>query len=81
MELVSAFNLQINVPVISSKKDILSIMENMEGSSTDKKRISELIDEISIKKLLMILDMTRQLSGGPLTFEDFTTAYQYFNTK
>jgi len=56
-------------------------MENMEGSPTDKKRICELIDEISIKKLLMILDMTRQLSGGPLTFEDFTTAYQYFNTK
>lgn len=81
MELVSAFNLQINVPMISSKKDILSIMENMEGSSNDKKRIAELIDEISIKKLLMILDMTRQLSGGPLTFEDFTTAYQYFNTK
>lgn len=81
MELVSAFNLQINVPVISSKKDILSIMENMEGAPNDKKRIAEIIDEISIKKLLMILDMTRQLSGGPLTFEDFTTAYQYFNTK
>lgn len=81
MELVSAFNLQINVPLISSKKDILNIMENMEGSATDKKRIADLIDEISIKKLLMILDMTRQLSGGPLTFEDFTTAYQYFNTK
>ena len=81
MELVNAFNLQINVPMISHKKDILNIMENMEGLPNDKKRIAEMIDEISIKKLLMILDMTRQLSGGPLTFEDFTTAYQYFNTK
>jgi len=81
LELVNAFNLQINVPMISHKKDILNIMENMEGLPNDKKRITEMIDEISIKKLLMILDMARQLSGGPLTFEDFTTAYQYFNTK
>ncbi len=81
MELVSAFNLQVNVPIISSKKDILNIMENMEGSPQDKKKISELIEEISIKKLLMMLDMTRQLCGGQLTFEDFSTAYQYFNTK
>ena len=56
-------------------------MENMDGSPTDKNKIAELIDEISIKKLLMMLDMTRQLSGGPLTFEDFSTAYQYFNTR
>jgi len=78
---VSAFNLQINIPTISNKRDILSIMENMDGSPNDKKKISDLIDEIPIKKLLMMLDMTRQLSGGPLTYEDFSTAYQYFNTK
>lgn len=81
MELCTAFNLQINIPCISNKKDILNIMENMEGTTRDKQRIADLIDEIPIKKLLMMLDMTRQLSSGPLTFEDFSTAYQYFNSR
>ena len=53
----------------------------MEGNYRDKEQISDLIQDIPIKKLLMMLDMTRQLSGGPLTYEDFSTAYQYFNTR
>lgn len=81
MELVSAFNLQINVPEINNKNDLLNIMENMEGNKSDKEKIADMIGECPIKKLLMMLDMTRQLSGGPLTFTDFCTAYQYFNSK
>lgn len=56
-------------------------MENMEGNQSDKEKIADMIGEMPIKKLLMMLDMARQLSGGSLTFKDFCTAYQYFNSK
>jgi len=81
LELVSAFNLQVSVPEINNKKDLLNIMANMEGKESDKEKIADMIGECAIKKLLMMLDMTRQLSGGSLIFSDFCTAYQYYNSK
>jgi hypothetical protein len=56
-------------------------MVDMEGNQSDKEKIAEMIGECAIKKLLMMFDMTRQISGGPLTFTDFCTAYQYYNSK
>jgi hypothetical protein len=56
-------------------------MNDMEGKESDKEKIAEMIGGCAIKKILMMLDMTRQISGGPLTFTDFCTAYQYYNSK
>lgn len=80
LELVSTFNVKINVPTLDSA-DVLTILQNYEGSSSDKKQIASLVHNVPIKILLLMLDMTKQLSGGVLTYENFTTAYEYFANK
>jgi hypothetical protein len=76
---VKAFNIEINLPVINSKEEVMSVLSAYGGSDGEKERISQLANNIPIKSLLMMLEMAGQMNNGELTFEDFTTAFDYFS--
>ena len=81
LELISSFNVRINTPSLSSKEEIFNVLSNFEGKDNDKSNIANLVSHIPIKVLLLMLDMTKQLSGGVITYENFTVAYEYFINK
>jgi hypothetical protein len=57
----------------------MTVLETYTGNKSEKERISQLVTNIPIKNLLMMLEMTGQMNNGELTFENFTTAYDYFS--
>jgi hypothetical protein len=44
-----------------------------------KELIAQLAANIPIKNLLMMIEMTNHMNDGVLTFENFTSAYDYFS--
>jgi vesicle-fusing ATPase len=78
LELTSSFDIRIEIPTISDKEEIMNVLNNFDGKQSDKESIAKLISNIPIKKLILMLDMTRRLSGGVLTYDNFLTAYEYY---
>jgi hypothetical protein len=75
---VKAFNIEINLPVIC-QDEVGAVLETFSGQKSEKEKISQLTNNIPIKNLLMMLEMTGQMNNGDLTFENFTTAFDYFS--
>jgi len=78
LELVSAFNVRINVPTLQNAEEILNVLQNYPGKISEKEKVAALVNNIPIKQLLLMVDMTLQLSGGEITYTHFMTAYEYF---
>ena len=73
LEVVSSFNITINVPQLRKGDEILQVLMKYPGKMDDKKRISAEIQGISMKKLLLIVDMA--CHGGEITYEGFMNCY------
>jgi len=75
LELVKSFNVKINVPLLSNNDDIMGVLNSFDIKKQEKEKIcNALVGGIPIKKLLMILDSARQISGGNITIDHFMTA-------
>jgi vesicle-fusing ATPase len=80
LELTNAFNVRITINNLK-KEDVMNVLNNYEGNHSDKEKITSLVGEVPIKQLLLMLEMSKQLSGGHLTYEAFTTAFEYFSNR
>jgi vesicle-fusing ATPase len=72
--IASGFNFTINVPTLSGKEELLSILSQMSCSQTDANAIAENVKSITIKKFLLILELATQ-GTGQLTYEKFARCY------
>ena len=74
LEVTNSFNLAINVPVLNSREEILEILNKYPGDSKQKMEIAGKIDGVSIKKLILILDMATH-GENLLTKDEFFNCY------
>ena len=80
LEITNSFNVRITLNNLK-KEDVMNVLNNYEGNNSDKEKITSLVGEVPIKQLLLMLEMSKQLSGGSLTYEAFITAYEYFSNR
>jgi len=80
LDLVSCFNVKMNVPTLSNTSDIMNILNKYNGNDEEKKKIAAELSYIPIKQLLLILDMTLK-GNNVLTYENFDDAYRFFQNK
>jgi vesicle-fusing ATPase len=81
LELTDSFNVRISINPLKSNEEIMNVLNRSEGKAAEKEKIAALVGEVPIKRLLLMLDMTKQMSGGQLTYESFTTSYEYFSNR
>jgi vesicle-fusing ATPase len=79
LDVVSSFNVKLNVPTLNSTSEVLSILSQHEGEPAEKKKIAEDLSYIPIKQLLLIIDMTLKKGNGKLTYEDFCDASKFLS--
>jgi hypothetical protein len=75
LEVVGSFNIVINVPLLRRGDDILQVLMKYPGKNEDKKKIAVNIQDISVKKLLLIIDMACH-GDGEITFDSFMECYE-----
>ena len=75
LEVVGSFNIVINVPLLKRNEEILQVLLKYPGKMDDKKRIAADIKDISVKKLLLIVDMACQ-GDGEITYDGFMNCYE-----
>ena len=78
LEVISSFNVKLTVPTLNSTTEVECNLNRFNGEQNEKKRISEDLSYISIKQLLLIIDMTLQKGNDVLTYENFYEAHKFF---
>ena len=81
LEVVSSFNVKLNIPTLNSTKEVLSILNRYNGNEEEKEKIASDLSYIPIKQLLLIIDMTLQKGNDVLTYDNFADAYKFFLNK
>jgi vesicle-fusing ATPase len=79
LELTSTFNVRIPLSPLKNIEEIMNVLNTCDGKPEEKQKIAALVGQVPIKRLLLMLDMTKQMSGGFLNYHNFTTAYEYFS--
>jgi len=74
LDLLNCFNVIVNMPVLSESNELLSVLSKFKSEPVELAKIAKSIPKITIKKLLMLIDMTTQ-GGQSLTYENFITCY------
>lgn len=74
LEIVGAFNIAVNVPLLKKSEDILQVLMKYPGKMDEKKKIAANIHDICMKKLLLIIDMACH-GDGELTLDGFMNCY------
>ena len=74
LEIIQCFNLVINVPLLSNMQEICSVLNKFDGNKEECMNISKKINKISVKKLIMIVDMSTH-GEKPLKYDDFMKSY------
>lgn len=74
LEVSGSFNLVINVPQLRKGDDILQVLMKYPGKIDDKKRIANDINDISMKRLLLIIDMACH-GEIDITYDGFMSCY------
>lgn len=75
LEVVGSFNIVINTPTLKKNQDILEVLKKYPGKMETKYKIAGAINEISIKKLLLIIDMACH-GDGELEYDSFMSCYE-----
>ena len=75
LEVLQAFNVIIDLPMLDRSKEILQVLSKFNGNPSSMEKISTIIPRISIKKLLMLIDMASQ-DTGEVDFERFSQSYE-----
>ena len=75
LELVQAFNVTVELPLLDKVEEVQKVLSQFSGQQSDKEKIASLIPSISIKKLLLLIDMA--LTGeAEINFAKFVSAYE-----
>ena len=74
LEVSGSFNLVINVPQLRKGDDILQVLMKYPGKIEEKKRIANDINDISMKRLLLIIDMACH-GEIDITYDGFMGCY------
>ena len=75
LEVVQAFNVVVDLPMLDKPEEVHKVLSQFPGQQGDKEKIAKLIPSISIKKLLLLIDMA--LTGeSEINFTKFVSAYE-----
>jgi vesicle-fusing ATPase len=74
LDLLQSFNAVINMPTLTDPNEVLSVLSKTKCEATDMAKIAKSIPRITIKRLLLLMDMATQ-GGEALTYERFISCY------
>jgi len=78
LELSQVFNVKVELPDISSKEDLKSILSTYNVKEDDLEKIVESIESIPMKMLMMVIDMALNKGNQEITYKNFVESHGYF---
>jgi len=74
LEIYQAFNVAVNMPTLT-RDEVLTVLNHFKGSTRDKEKIADTMQFMTIKRLLLLIDMACQ-GEDTITYERFIQCYE-----
>jgi len=75
LDLLQSFNVIMNLPALTDSNEVLTVISKLNCDSSEMAKIGKSISKITIKKLLLLIDMATQ-GGTKLTFDNFISCHE-----